>query len=165
MYFNAILNKGGTMPKAKKRISKKSTPKRNANPVGRPTKYKPEYCQQIIDFMSQGKSMERFAVSIDVMPDTILNWTKEHEEFLGAYKKAKFLCQALWEEMCLKGMNERDFKPAVWIFWMKARHGWRETQDINVNVETPETKYDLDKMSPEDYKAMILSAVNKNNEK
>jgi hypothetical protein len=88
--------------------------------AGAPTKYKPEYCEQIIAFFAvdpsktiieviTGKNFEKetekqipnifptfekFAHSIDVNGDTLVEWTKDEEKYPGfsaAYKKAKEL--------------------------------------------------------------------------
>ena len=36
------------------------TADKERNPVGRPTKYKPEYCEMLIEHMSEGLSFESF---------------------------------------------------------------------------------------------------------
>ncbi len=69
----------------------------------RPTKYRPEYCQRIIDFFSidpyekyvdengnvtdlppKAPTIERFADSLGVVKQTVYDWSKKHREFLYA---------------------------------------------------------------------------------
>lgn len=59
------------------------------HPGGAPTKYKPEYCQQAMDYMAEGYSMTAFAGSIRVSRATINNWMAEHPEFLEAISIGK----------------------------------------------------------------------------
>lgn len=60
------------------------TEKFPSHPGGRPTDYKPEYCQQLIDHCATGKSIASFAGLIDVDRKTISNWAREHDEFFLA---------------------------------------------------------------------------------
>ncbi len=100
------------------------------NEGGRPTKYKPEYCQKIIDFFSTPpntiKEIEHFkngevswkdqkiianklptfhefARSIGVWPNTIKAWCREHNEFLTAFNYAKTLQKYFLIENGLNG--------------------------------------------------------------
>jgi hypothetical protein len=86
--------------------------------AGRPTKYRPEYCQAIVEYFSveptyevpvtitfkngtekesteerptQLRFLSNFADSIGVDPDTLLEWCRKHKEFSGAYTRAKAL--------------------------------------------------------------------------
>ena len=91
---------------------------------GRPSAYKPEYCQDIIDHFSkepvttlykreyfqsgQLKSeipiltpasfptMQKFADSIGVTTQTIRNWAEEHKDFFEALTRAKELQEHIW---------------------------------------------------------------------
>lgn len=106
------------MQKSKSWVSKK---KENwKRDTGRPSKYDPKYCKMIVDYFDVALYTERqsmtstnektgaekeytrtrptdfptiewFASSIDIDDNTLENWTKEHEEFLGAYRKARQL--------------------------------------------------------------------------
>jgi len=67
------------------------------NPVGRPTLYKPEYCDGIVDHCSNGASLESFAAEIDVCRSTLIVWAKAHPEFLQAATRAKAKSKAWWE--------------------------------------------------------------------
>jgi hypothetical protein len=104
---------------------------------GQPTKYKSEYCELIVEHMAKGNSLVSFACLIDVSAETVYEWARVHPEFSEAFKKAKDKCQRYFENMGLHGMTQnKDFKPAMWIFWMKARFGWRE-DNSDENTKTP----------------------------
>lgn len=61
------------------------------NPVGPPSKYKPEFCEQLVEHMSEGYSFESFGALIRVGRDTLYRWTREIEDF----KEAKQVAEAM----------------------------------------------------------------------
>lgn len=65
--------------------------------VGRPTDYRPEYCQMIIDHMEDGASVVSFAASISVARSTITEWANVHPEFSVALNTGKAKCAAWWD--------------------------------------------------------------------
>lgn len=65
-------------------------------PGGRPTDYKEEYCNSVIEFGKQGFSRVQMAAEFEVAKATIQNWEKEHSEFLVAMTRAMTLSQAWW---------------------------------------------------------------------
>lgn len=101
------------------------------------SKYKPEYCEQIIEHMRNGDSAISFAKSIDVCMDTITEWKNKHSEFSAAYKKAKAYCEEHWIKEGQKGMwNHKDgptLNTGVWAFFMKCRFGWNDRPEIKVS--------------------------------
>lgn len=121
---------------------------------GRPSKYKPEYCQLLIDHMSKGLSFETFGAVINVNRDTIFEWVKVHKDFSDAKIEAIAKCQLFWENLGVehilnvtKSQSEggvtksgsKSLNASVWIFNMKNRFKWRDKQvdendTINVNV-------------------------------
>lgn len=66
------------------------------HPGGRPTKYDPKYCDEIIEFMREGKHLVQFAAKIGINKDSLQEWTKKHEEFSVALKIAKDASTAWW---------------------------------------------------------------------
>ena len=67
--------------------------------VGRPTDYKPEYCEMLIKHMAEGLSFECFAALVDTSRETLYNWTEKHPEFLYAKKRGLEKCQLFWEKL------------------------------------------------------------------
>lgn len=111
-------------------------------PRGRPTKYKKEYCQQLIEHMGQGLSFESFAGTISVTDRVLYNWLDKHPDFLQAQKIGKHKCMIFWEKIGVAGAAGKiqNFNAATWIFNMKNRFGWvNELQinkkETNVNVQ------------------------------
>lgn len=99
-------------------------------PAGRPTSYREEYCQKLIDHMGSGYSFESFGAKIGVGRATIYRWIDLHSEFRDA-KKVGFEKNLEWmERQAVTGMftehNGRKLNTTLWIFLMKARHGLRD---------------------------------------
>lgn len=66
-------------------------------PVGRPTKYRPEYCDQVIACLRKGVGLNSFAAQIGVARYTLDLWVAKHEEFAEAVAIAKAAAAAWWE--------------------------------------------------------------------
>ena len=101
-------------------------------PAGRPTEYKPEYCQQLIDHMAEGFSFESFAGLLGVSKQTIYNWLEHFPEFVDA-KKAGFEASRLtWEKIGKKIADEGSGNATAFIFNMKNRfrEDWNDKQQI-----------------------------------
>lgn len=91
------------------------------NKMGRPTKYRPEYCQQVIEMGKEGKSIAQMCSQFDISRQTIDNWAAENPDFLDALTRARVHMQAKLEEMGLAGLGSRDFNAQLWKTTMQAR--------------------------------------------
>lgn len=129
------------------------------NNGGRPLKYKPEYCQEIIKFFSsnpydiiEGKvkvndlpTFEKFAVNIDVCVDSLHEWKKRYKEFFEAYKKAQQLQKNFLITNALLGNYNSTFA----IFTAKNITDMRdviENKNINYNKDLNNlTEKEIDK--------------------
>jgi len=96
--------------------------------VGRPTKYEPRFCAEVIDYMGQGFSMTAFAGNISVARSTINEWMRTNPEFseaikIGQAKRTAFLERGLLEGDCGPRITAR-------IFALKnaAPEEWRDRQ-------------------------------------
>ncbi len=65
-----------------------------AEKVGRPTKYKKEYCEQAYKLCLMGHTDKELASFFEVCEDTIHEWKKEYKEFSESLKKGKVLADA-----------------------------------------------------------------------
>jgi len=126
-----------------------------AHPGGRPTKYRKEYCQDILDFFNvpayieivqkttdpDGNTTEKptgkykpndlpqfidFADKIGVSRETLHEWRREHQEFSDAYKKAKGYQQRNWMKCSLLGL----YSPAFTIFFGKNIFKWKDKHEL-----------------------------------
>ena len=64
------------------------------NPVGRPTKYNPEYAEQAYKFCLLGADDLRLADLFEVNVDTIYKWKLAHPDFSLALKEGKDIADA-----------------------------------------------------------------------
>lgn len=105
-------------------------------PAGRPTDYKPEYCELIIELGRKGMSVVEMASEIGVARNTIETlWTAKHPEFQEAFTQAREASQSWWESMGRTNLimppQSGTFQASVWSRSMAARfpNDWREKSE------------------------------------
>jgi len=84
-------------------------------PVGRPSKYKPEYCEEIIRLGKEGKSIAQMAAFFDVDKASIFRWAEESDDFRTAFARAKVHSQNWWEDKAQQNLASRDFNAQLWL--------------------------------------------------
>lgn len=101
--------------------------------AGRPSDYKPEYCNAVIEHMKEGASLTSFAASINCARSTINVWMEANPEFSEAVKAGKAQCAAWWESIGRKNAVEGGGNATLVIFGLKNMAGddWREKQEID----------------------------------
>ena len=125
--------------------------------LGRPSKYKPEYCQKIIEYFTQDLYTERvksritsksgsvcenlellpnapkwfgsFAYSIGTTQVTLRSWTKTQPEFLSAFTRAKELQHEHIRSLGNMGLFNSNFA----TFTMKNISDWRDKKDLELS--------------------------------
>lgn len=109
--------------------------------LGRPTKYKEEYCQQIIDFFDRplfeekevssfekGRTVirkisvpcllptiERFCLNIGIHKDTLYEWVKVHPDFSDSLRRAQQAQQEILVQHGLTGLYKEGFAKFVGV--------------------------------------------------
>lgn len=66
---------------------------------GRPSTYKPEYCDMLVKHRSEGYSFESFGAVINAHRDTLYEWAKVHENFSDAKKRGLEQCSKFYEDL------------------------------------------------------------------
>lgn len=142
-------------------------------PGGRPTKFKPEYCELAYNYCLLGATDAKLAQFFDVSEQTINTWKSEHPQFLESLKKGKEQADAIvaqslfkratgYEHDAVKIFNDQGapmvvdyverFPPdtTAAIFWLKNRQPamWRDKQELDVSNKH-DIKVSVD-MSPQD---------------
>lgn len=144
--------------KARKRKARRASSARaNAREVGRPTDYRPEFCEDVRKLCLLGATDEEVADFFGVSPATIDNWKVEYPEFLGSIRAGKLKADAeMADRLFARGMgySHQAVKIAVDAktgmdhqveytehyppdteaakFWLKNRRPeiWRDKQDL-----------------------------------
>ncbi|MCP4393427.1 MAG: helix-turn-helix domain-containing protein [Alphaproteobacteria bacterium] len=110
------------------------------NKIGRPTKYKEEFCDIVINLMAEGGSLAECCAEIGIVNDTWYHWINKHTTFSGAVKMGTELSKAWWEKHGRTNLKDRDFNHVLWMMNMKNRFhkndsegngSWAEKQQID----------------------------------
>jgi hypothetical protein len=75
-------------------------------PVGRPSLYRQEYCQEIVEFCAKGYSIGAWAGRKGIARSTINTWGAQHPEFSEAVEVAKGQKLANWEDKMLRARDD-----------------------------------------------------------
>lgn len=136
----------------------------------RPTKYKEEYCQELLEFFNRPLYMTRtvqqatasgrtasfdqleacdlpsfagFARKIAVCEDTLYEWKKVHPAFSESFTKAK----AIQKEIILMHAMKNNYNAGFAKFMLINCHGMKDkieqenvNRNIEVNVDTDDDK-------------------------
>jgi hypothetical protein len=125
--------------KDKKTVKKKKAVNRRAK-AGQPTKYKPEFCQKVTDYiegcLNTDEEKERelptragVALLLDVSLVTIDTWGKTHGKFLCALEKVKTSQQSQLINRCLNGTGNATIGKML----LSANHGLHEKQETELS--------------------------------
>lgn len=114
-------------------------PKPEGYTAGRPSDYRPEYCQAVIDLMGEGYDLTAFAGSIRVCRTTVYEWQLAHAEFANAVKIAKAARLFALQTKLLTTKMGVGVTAAIFALKNAAPEDWQDrfnTQtDINVRIE------------------------------
>lgn len=132
------------------------------NPIGRPSGYKPEYCQRVIEMGAQGHSPLQMAAEIGVLRENLYAWANVHPEFFTAFEKAKELSQKWWEDAGKTGIFAEKFNAQVWKFIVanrfKADYAERRVQEVSGPdggpIQTETKSLDVSRLSREEREAL-----------
>lgn len=102
--------------------------------MARPTEYKQEFCEQVIEYGKQGKSVAWMAAELGVSKDSLYEWAKVNDEFSDAFTRAKLESQRWWEDAGQTGLLTPGFSASVWSRSMAARfpEDWREQKGVEL---------------------------------
>jgi hypothetical protein len=139
---------------AKKADEKTATPAEpQKHPGGRPTDYRPEYCEQAEKLCRLGATDIEIADFFGVNESTILRWKAKYEEFCRSIKTGKELSderveRALFTKATGFEHDEIDIRTCdgvvvqtpirkyyppdstAAIFWLKNRRGWKDKVEL-----------------------------------
>jgi transposase-like protein len=142
--------------------------KRTKRPGGRPTLYRRECCDQIVEAMATGLSAEAAAAKIGISARSLFYWQRQHPEFLQAIQEGRQKCLLFWEERALEMAGGSPGNSQMVILALKNRsraaYGWHhDSQRVEhsgpdgapVAIETStRNTIDVSRMSVEDRVAL-----------
>lgn len=89
--------------------------------TGRPTDYRPEYCERVLELGQEGKSHAQMAAALGVSRMSLYRWAEAHPEFRDAITHARDLAQAWWEDKGQDGLVMPGFNSSLWAKSVSAR--------------------------------------------
>jgi hypothetical protein len=115
-------------------VTMRSAANHSPRPVGRPSLYRPEFCEAVESFMADGFSLTAFAGSIGVTRATLHEWKHEHPEFFDAISRGKSK-QLLWWERAAQNVASGNGGPGASSMVMFCLRNidsdeWKDTREI-----------------------------------
>ena len=101
---------------------------------GRPSLYRPEFCEQISDAMAEGLSLEAAASACGIGPRTAFRWQDEYDEFRQAVEDGRARSLLFWERRAIGLAKGEPGNAAVVTLGLKNRSraasGWHDAQRL-----------------------------------
>jgi hypothetical protein len=72
---------------------------------GRPTSYRREFCDRLIELMAEGRSLDGCGHLLGVHPDSLYEWQKVHPEFSEAVRAGRAASTTFWESRIIAVAN------------------------------------------------------------
>jgi hypothetical protein len=97
-----------------------------AKGLGRPSEYRPEYCEAVVASMAQGLSLSAFCGSIGKSKDQVYSWITLHSEFSNAVARARSK-RVLWlEQKLLRSRKGAETSAAIFALRNADPTEWRD---------------------------------------
>ena len=142
--------------------------------IGRPSSYRGEFCDRIIQLMAEGRSLDGCAALLGVHPDSLNEWQRVHPELSVAVRAGRAAATAFWETRLLD-VAQGGSGNAQAIQWAlrnrsRAASGWDHAHaklEVSgpdggaVQVQTDVTVIDARLLTPEQrnaFKQALLAA-------
>lgn len=89
--------------------------------MGRPTLYRPELCDRVVELGKQGLTLHEIAAEIGIHYDTLHEWTLSKSDFSEAVTRARALAQAWFETQARLNLSSREFNAKLWEILARCR--------------------------------------------
>lgn len=116
--------------------------------IGRPSKYKPEFDDVVIELMTVGASKIEVAAKIGITRETLNEWTRPESDqyqpsFSDSIKRGLTLSQSWWEQQARLNLENGKFNSTLWSKNMPARFK-EDWADVSVTEHKGEIKSTID---------------------
>jgi len=114
------------------------TPSKNGKFLGRPTKYDPAYCDQIVALGEEGLSRWQICSRLGIGLHNMIAWEGAHEDFRQALEQSRLDALAYWEDLAHDHIKEAPggirLNTGLWSRSMAARfpEQYRENSKLEV---------------------------------
>lgn len=114
------------------------TPSKNGKFLGRPSKYDPAYCDQVVALGKEGKSRWQICSRLDIGLHNMNAWEGAHEDFRRSLEEARLHALSYWEDLAHDHMKEVPggvkLNTGLWSRSMAARfpEQYRENSKVEV---------------------------------
>ena len=98
---------------------------------GRPSDYRPEYCQAVISVMAQGLSLAAFAGFIGKSRMTVYRWINAHADFSDAVTKGNAARQLFLERKLLNSRRGAETVASIFALKNAAPDDWRDVRAVD----------------------------------
>jgi hypothetical protein len=115
-------------PFAQKRLMAHLDPVKH--PGGRPSEYKSEYCELVIEKMSEGLSLTAFAGVIKVDKQSVYRWMSEYAEFSHAVARARSTRVLHLERKLLSSRKGAETSAAIFGLRNADPSEWRDIRNV-----------------------------------
>lgn len=104
------------------------------HPGGRPSKYKPAFCEEIINLMGSGLSLTAAAAELGLARETVYAWEREIPEFSDAVKLARGKRTLKLERDLIGAQDGPTVTSRIFALKNACAAEWREKQELDVNA-------------------------------
>ena len=99
-------------------------------PAGRPTDFRPEFGEAILDAMDTGLSLTAAAATINVHRQRVYEWAQKHPEFADAVKMGQAKRQLFLETRLLGAAEGAKVTAAIFALKNANPEEWRDKHDV-----------------------------------
>jgi len=100
--------------------------------MSRPTKYKEEFNNKVVEYMKQGYSIAEVCLELDICKQTFYNWCEENKVFLDSKKKGVDFSEGWWMKQGRENLQNKEFSFTGWYMNMKNRFKWTDRQETTL---------------------------------
>lgn len=120
---------------------------------GRPTKYKKQYCKELVAYMAKGHSLTAYAGHTGISRETFYQWAKEKPEFSDAIRKGRQACQQFYENFGIAAASGKikGFNATAYVWLTKNIIGWKDKiEHVNISDEESQKKEGYKFLEPDE---------------
>jgi transposase len=98
------------------------------------TKYRPSYCDDVVDFLKEGYSLAAFAGRIGVTHRALYDWIDRYPDFAEAVKQAQAKSALWWEQRVIEVAQGGQGNAGAIMFGLRNRAPaeWRDKTHTEV---------------------------------